>query len=71
MTKATAKGSWNWQGRRIADAAVALAEREPAVATATVRSTIYREDVQVVRTPGGWKIFTTPWNDQGGSRNGY
>jgi hypothetical protein len=31
------------------------------IANATVRSTVYREYVQLVRTPGGWKIANALW----------
>ena len=30
-------------------------------AIATVRSAVYREYVQLVRTPDGWKIVNTLW----------
>jgi hypothetical protein len=32
-----------------------------AIANATVRSAVYREFVQLVRTPEGWKIVNTLW----------
>jgi hypothetical protein len=32
-----------------------------AIANATVRSAVYREYVQLVRTPEGWKIVNTLW----------
>jgi hypothetical protein len=35
-------------------------EERPAPAV-VVRSTLYREDVQLIRTLGGWRIVTTPW----------
>ena len=31
------------------------------IANATVRSAVYREYVQLVRTPGGWKIVNVLW----------
>lgn len=31
------------------------------IANATVRSAVYREYVQLVRTPEGWKIVNTLW----------
>jgi hypothetical protein len=31
------------------------------IANATVRSAVYREYVQLVRTPDGWKIVNTLW----------
>jgi putative lumazine-binding protein len=31
------------------------------IANATVRSAVYREYVQLVRTPAGWKIVNTLW----------
>jgi hypothetical protein len=31
------------------------------IASATVRSAVYREYVQLVRTPEGWKIVNTLW----------
>jgi Putative lumazine-binding len=31
------------------------------IATATVRSAVYREYVQLVRTPEGWKIVNALW----------
>ena len=31
------------------------------IANATVRSAVYREYVQLVRTPHGWKIVNTLW----------
>ena len=31
------------------------------IANATVRSTVYREYVQLVRTPEGWKIVNALW----------
>ena len=32
-----------------------------AIANATVRSAVYREYVQLMRTPEGWKIVNTLW----------
>lgn len=32
------------------------------IANATVRSAVYREYVQLVRTPEGWKIVNTLWD---------
>ena len=32
-----------------------------AIASATVRSAVYREYVQLVRTPEGWKIVNALW----------
>ena len=31
------------------------------IANATVRSAVYREYVQLVRTPDGWKIVNALW----------
>ena len=44
--------------RRIA---VTVEDIHGTIANATVRSTVYREYVQLVRTPEGWRIINAPW----------
>lgn len=61
MIRATAHGVGRERSRGDNQIEVTVEDVHGAIANVTVRSAIYREYVQLVRTPDGWKIVNTLW----------
>ena len=59
MIDATARGGG--RERDPGDIEVEVVDIHGPIANATVRSAVYREYVQLVRTPDGWKIVNALW----------
>ena len=61
MIDATARGLGRERGTGDRQIEVEIEDVYGTIANATVRSAVYREYVQLVRTPDGWKIVNTLW----------
>ena len=61
MIDATARGVGRERDPGDRAIEVEVVDVHDTIANATVRSTVYREYVQLVRTPEGWKIVNTLW----------
>jgi hypothetical protein len=61
MIDATARGVGRERDPGDRRIEVEVVDVHGAIANATVRSAVYREYAQLVRTPEGWKIVNTLW----------
>ena len=61
MTEATGRGVGRERDPGDRRIEVEVEDVHRSIANATVRSTVYREYVQLVRTPEGWKIVNALW----------
>ncbi len=61
MIEATARGVGREQSRGDDQIEVTVEDVHGPIANATARSALYREYVQLVRTPEGWKIVNALW----------
>jgi Putative lumazine-binding len=61
MIEATGRGVGRERGSGDRRIEVEVADVHDTIASATVRSTVYREYVQLVRTLEGWKIVNALW----------
>jgi hypothetical protein len=61
MTDATTRGVGRERDPGDRRLEVEVEDVHKTIANATVRSAVYREYVQLVRTPEGWKIVNTLW----------
>jgi hypothetical protein len=61
MIDATARGVGRERSRGDNQIEVTVEDVHGTIANATVRSAVYREYVQLVRTPEAWKIVNTLW----------
>lgn len=62
MVDATARGIGRGQSRGDDQIHVTVEDVHGTIANATVRSALYREYLQLVRTPEGWKIVNALWD---------
>ena len=61
MIEATGRGVGRERGSGDRRIEVEVEDIHGAIANATVRSSVYREYVQLVQTPEGWKIVNALW----------
>ena len=61
MIDATAQGLGREHGSGDRQIEVEVEDVHGTIANATVRSAVYREYVQLVQTPNGWKIVNALW----------